>query len=67
MAMDRNLLYIEYRARRGMQILRWWGAAVIIVIALWLAELTKGPEFDPSAAGATGGTTMPQYRREQRS
>jgi hypothetical protein len=32
--------------RRGMQILRWWGAAVIGVIALWLAELTKGPEFD---------------------
>ena len=32
--------------RRGMQILRWRGAAVIGIIALWLAELTKGPEFD---------------------
>ena len=31
--------------RRGMEILRWWGAAVIGAIALFLAELTHGPEF----------------------
>jgi len=32
--------------RRGMEILRWWGAAVIGAIAVFLAELTHGPEFN---------------------
>ena len=40
--------------RRGMQILRWWGAAMTGAIALGLAELTKGPEFDiPIMQGRT--------------
>jgi hypothetical protein len=32
--------------RRGTEILRWQGVAVIGLAALGLAELTKGPEFD---------------------
>ena len=32
--------------RRGMQILGWWWAALIGAIALFLAELTHGPEFN---------------------